>query len=271
MLKDSIIFETQASEPEEIDFVEEMWSAKLIASLHSASDDDLSTRDEFSIIDPYLQRLPKDALILDGGCGRGEWVRLLSNHGFQTTGVDISKELIAALNTAFPEQKYFRGDIRETMFQDNHFDMYLSWGAFEHFEIGLAPCLMEAYRILKPDGLLFFSVPFANKRQTKKHESVLIKKFLDEQPGQNPPNHLQFYQWRLTVGEVAREIRRVGFTPIQIIPIHKDEGLRRLLRYDFGINLSPGSMTEMLLLRILRQIIPAEYVSHMLLSVARKQ
>ncbi len=270
MLKDFVQAQGTALKSSEIDFVEDMWTEKLMVSLSQSSDEDLSLRDEFKILSPFLQNLQKTANILDGGCGRGEWVRILNKLGFPVIGIDISQKLITALNSAFPGHKFSRGDIRGTTFCDEFFDIYFSWGAFEHFEIGLSPCLKEAYRILKHGGFLFFSVPYASGRLRGKHESALVNNYFVNKTGVATNKNLQFYQWRLTIGEVAREITSAGFTPLKIVPIHKEEGLRRMLRHDMGLNVSVGSLVELLLLKILRKIIPANYVSHMLLSVARK-
>jgi SAM-dependent methyltransferase len=270
MLKDYVPVSETMSPASEIDFVEDMWTDKLLASLPRVSTDELFGRDEYAVIEPYLKNLTKGARILDGGCGRGEWVRLLSSLGFQTTGLDISRKLIDALNANSPGENFQRGDIRNTDFPDDHFDAYLSWGAFEHFELGLSPCLTEACRILKPGGLLFFSVPYASGRLRNRHDAMLVKSFLGTEEGSAGHNKLQFYQWRFGIGEAAREICKARLEPLAILPIHKDEGLRRLLNGDLGLGLAPGSLLEMVLLRVLRQVVPATWVCHMILAIARK-
>ena len=49
-----------------------------------------------------LSQLPRGSLILDGGCGMGEWTVFLAQQGFDVTGLDISEATIARLGTWFP-------------------------------------------------------------------------------------------------------------------------------------------------------------------------
>ena len=39
---------------------------------------------------------------------------------------------------------------------------YISLGVMEHFEDGCAAAMAEAFRVLKPGGLMFFTVPLEN-------------------------------------------------------------------------------------------------------------
>src|SRR5262249_17010217 len=122
---------------------------------------------------PYLDRLPKGSRLLDGGCGTGEWTLYFQQKGFDVCGLDISRTTVEKLKSYFPDSRFVVGDIRKTDFPDNTFDAYYSWGAFEHFEIGLGPCLDEAYRVLKPGGWLFISVPLHNGRLVRKERKPL--------------------------------------------------------------------------------------------------
>jgi SAM-dependent methyltransferase len=129
---------------------------------------------------------------------------------------------------------------------------YVLWGAFEHFEVGLSPWVLEAFRILKPGGYLFFSIPFANRRIQRKQE----QNFVQLQFNFSHSKFQRFYQWRLTRGELARESTMVGFKPLEIIPIHKDVGIRRMIRNDLGIRWRSGSLAETFSTYVLISIIP---------------
>lgn len=115
-----------------------------------------------------MRRLPPGAKLLDGGCGQGLWTVAYAQRGFDVTGMDLSRTTIATVQRIFPEQRFVVGDIRETGFPDNHFDLYFSWGTFEHFELGLGGPLREAYRVVKPGGYLVITVPFQNPRHLRR-------------------------------------------------------------------------------------------------------
>jgi SAM-dependent methyltransferase len=264
VLKDYIATK-EISDDDEISFVESYWSDKFAGLLPDAEKiGSLARREEYRRIEPYLGRLPRGARVMDAGCGAGEWTVFLASKGYDVVGMDISRSLIGELNRKFPNLNFVRGDIRATGLPADGFDALISWGVFEHFEVGLSPGLKEAWRILKPGGMIFASVPFANRRQRRRRDSDLRK-----QTAAGIRN-CRFYQWRITRAEFAFELALAGFQARDILPIGKDEGLRRMLAHDLHLRLEPGSLLETLLLRVLSMIIPASYVSHMLLAIGEK-
>jgi SAM-dependent methyltransferase len=265
MIKDYVPIDETAQGTSEIDFIESYWTNKLSPRLGHSFEDELKHRDEYRIIKPHLQVLPTKAKILDGGCGTGEWTMFLSRLGYNVTGLDISESLILHLKTMFPRQNFVCGDLRSTEFPDASFDLYCSWGAFEHFEIGLEPCLREAFRILKPGGLLFFSVPFLNWRVLRKRRSVAS--ILESDVSDDSfAGSKRFYQWRFTTDEVKIEIEKYGLECLQVVPIHKRHGIQRMLDHDFGIRLGWIPRFEYIVLMILELFIPANYISHMVIA-----
>ncbi|MFX0076379.1 MAG: class I SAM-dependent methyltransferase, partial [Candidatus Hermodarchaeota archaeon] len=46
---------------------------------------------------------PKDGIILEGGCGRGEHVASLTNSGYRAIGLDYAKKTVDKLNKYVPE------------------------------------------------------------------------------------------------------------------------------------------------------------------------
>jgi SAM-dependent methyltransferase len=227
----------------------------------SAIEKRMRWKEEFNILAPHLERLPKGARLLDGGCGMGEWTVYLTRRGYPTTGLDVSRKTVAHLQSLFPDMEFAVGDIRATGFPDNVFDLYFSWGTFEHFEEGFGPVVREAYRVLKPGALLLTSMPFDNLRISWNaiHAPYRL------QPGAAE----RFYQWRMTRGELAHVLAKEGFAVEDVHIIGKRQGIQRMLQHTFGFN--PTSTVTRGLAFALAPFIPATWIGHMVLAVARKQ
>jgi SAM-dependent methyltransferase len=271
MRKDYIEVSQSTTNGSEIDRVEQYWTSIWQQSRESfeARASKVVEREEYQLMRPYLNRLKLPARLLDAGCGLGDWTIYLSGQGFETYGIDISRETITLLTKQFPQLHFSCGDIRRLEFADNFFDAYFSWGVFEHFEEGLGNCICEAWRVLQPDGFLFISVPFQNWRHIWR-DSRPLKRWdagYDTDRGFGHPMH--FYQWRLTMPELEQELAIRGFKVIQIQPIAMESGLQRALHHDF--HLSQESRGNIILRRLLRRISPRRWFSHMLMAVAQKK
>lgn len=208
---------------------------------------------------PYMAKLTKGARVLDGGCGLGDWTLYFARKGFSVVGLDLSRQTVEQLQARFPEAEFVDGDIRSTGFPDATFDAYFSWGVFEHFESGLQDCVREAFRIVKPGGLLFVSVPLDNLRHAILGSLARPRQAEDR---------LRFYQWRLTRAELARELGIGGFEVLDVQPINKRQGVLRSLHHEFGLPY------EWLLTKglsgLLAPLLPGSLIAHMVMAMARK-
>ena len=136
-MRKDYLTDNNSKHSDESTFVEEYWTR--VWERHGGPQlnlINLSRKDEYRVIAPYLSTLSNGAKIMDGGCGRGEWVMALSKQGYNMVGMDISRKTIQQLQDLFPEAGFVQGDIRDTNIADNYFDAYYSWGVFEHFEAG---------------------------------------------------------------------------------------------------------------------------------------
>jgi SAM-dependent methyltransferase len=94
--------------------------------------------------------------LLEPGCGRGEHLRLFKNLGVDAYGLDLS-----------PESPLFAKDLNISVcnlddgklpYPDNNFDVIYSKSFLEHLR-NPGKFLEEAFRVLKPNGLLLSMVP----------------------------------------------------------------------------------------------------------------
>lgn len=106
----------------------------------------------------------KGALVLDYGCGNGEFSKMLANHGARVYGIDISANLVErarvsttgmGLNGSSPQ--FFVGDAHYTPFDDASFDYVFGNGILHHLDLDKA--YAEIARVLKPGGKAVFQEP----------------------------------------------------------------------------------------------------------------
>jgi len=140
----------------ESDLWDKMWTIRTIEQELEACDIESPPRELF------LSYLPRDAKIVDAGCGFGKWVIYLKRQGYDIVGIDNNKLAVAKLRDFDQSLQVELGDILDIHYPDNSFDAYISMGVVEHFEDGPTAALKEAYRVLKPNGLIFVSVPTVN-------------------------------------------------------------------------------------------------------------
>jgi ubiquinone/menaquinone biosynthesis C-methylase UbiE len=110
---------------------------------------------------PAMKRLLpelKDKKVLLLGCGTGEESLLLAEHGaVDMVGVDLSKESIRLAQESYPKITFVVGDMHSLDFEDESFDFVYS-SLTIHYSDQPENVYKELFRILKPEGVLQFSV-----------------------------------------------------------------------------------------------------------------
>jgi SAM-dependent methyltransferase len=104
------------------------------------------------------------AMVLDYGCGNGEFSMMLARRGAHVFGIDISPKLIeqarataAMIGRNGNSPEFVVGDAHHTPFEDAMFDYVLGNGALHHLDLERA--FAEVTRVLKPGGKAVFQEP----------------------------------------------------------------------------------------------------------------
>lgn len=126
-------------------------------------DDFLYLHTHAPFIADEIKGLKKKSKILEAGCGIGYWVFWLAEQGHEALGIDISDKAISIAKNYSKKNhinncSFLNADVRSIPFKENYFDYIFSFGVIEHFRDPL-PILFEFYRVLKPGGKIFVSVP----------------------------------------------------------------------------------------------------------------
>jgi 2-polyprenyl-3-methyl-5-hydroxy-6-metoxy-1,4-benzoquinol methylase len=102
------------------------------------------------------QRLvPPGSRVLDVGCGRGLFLRLLSERGYSVRGTELSAATAA---NAYPGVQVDAGELDEDRYPDHSFELVSIWHVLEHLREPQV-ALRASHRALVPNGLLVLAVP----------------------------------------------------------------------------------------------------------------
>jgi len=183
---------------------EHMWSARRI-------EEEVAACPRRSIERLFLDYLPKDAPILEAGCGLGAWVVYLGDRGYDIAGIDHDEKVVARLKEWRRSLKVSCGDIRELPYENGSLGAVISLGVMEHFEEGCGPAMKETHRVLQPGGLLFFTVPMDNLfRRIFAHP--VRSAYLKWRTSRGDTIH--FAEYRFSRDEVETLLREHGFEPM---------------------------------------------------------
>ncbi|MDD5347406.1 MAG: glycosyltransferase [Candidatus Omnitrophica bacterium] len=95
--------------------------------------------------------------LLDIGCASGEFLALMRDGGWNTTGIDISEYAVQAARTQY-NLDVRKGRLPDMHFADASFDAVSAGDVLEHVPDPV-DFLVEAGRVLKDDGILYLAVP----------------------------------------------------------------------------------------------------------------
>lgn len=107
-----------------------------------------------------LKILKDEVKALDIGCGRGEWISLLNENGFNARGIDINESMVKVasqkgLNAAVSDAL---GELKSL--DENSIDIITAFQVVEHIKFDdVLELIKEAKRVLAPCGILILETP----------------------------------------------------------------------------------------------------------------
>lgn len=163
-------------------------------------------------IDEYTAFLKKDDLIVEAGSGLGAVIVKLKQMGYRNVhGLDYAVQALQACHRHFPEMPLAAGDVHALPYAENSIGAYLSFGVLEHFEHGMGPALAEAYRVLRPGGILILTIPYPNVI----HRLVAWRR---RQTGASLLTDDDFYESTYTRNRLLGAVRDTGFIVLKAVP-----------------------------------------------------
>lgn len=192
-----------------------------------------------------VERYAPKGRVLDVGCGRGDFLQMMLDKGWECFGLELDKRVGERSKKGLDLRC---GSLSDVRFPDSYFEAVTFWHVFEHVK---EPewTLKECSRILKPGGLLVLAVPNTASLQAKVGGSGWFH--LD------PPFHMYHYSTENVTKLLEKngfEVLRVRHFSFEYNPygflqsVYNRIGFRNNLFYDFLRSKAPkdaGSMAAL--------------------------
>ena len=147
--------------------------------------------------------------VLELGCGTGSFTRELARSGADIVAIDVSPELLenAKLNCSVPNVRFQIQNAYSLSYSEAVFDSVVGSSVLHHLEIEEA--LRDVYRVLKPEGTIYFTEPNMLNPQIAIQKNIpWIKQKLGDSPDETA-----FFRWPL-----RRLLERAGYRDIRVDP-----------------------------------------------------
>lgn len=177
-----------------------------------------------------VERFSARGRILDVGCGRGDFLLMMRERGWECCGLELDNRVSQKSKNGVDLKS---GSLSDVRFPDAYFEAVTFWHVFEHVK-DPQWTLRECARVLKPGGLLVLAVPNMRSLQSRAAGSGWFH--LD------PPFHLYHYSaenMKKLLEKSGFEVLRVRHFSFEYNPygfiqsIYNKIGLRTNLLYDF--------------------------------------
>lgn len=168
-----------------------------------------------------LKHIKPGQRVLEAGCGLGRLVAYLAGRGTAIDAVDYSQEALRGLKGRLPGSRVASADVRALPYADSTFDVCLSLGVLEHIEEGPQSGLAEAWRVLKPEGVLIITGPCYEINGYRRYRSILQRvrstpsrwRHGRSSNGGRPPG--EFFEYHFSVREMKRHLQDARFSVVE--------------------------------------------------------
>jgi SAM-dependent methyltransferase len=147
--------------------------ARILSAIHPGGDAELSRQAL------YLRKVEGDPLLLEVGCGSGEWLAYMRGLGWRVEGVEPDPKAVETARSQGLNVR--RGRLPEQSYPDEYADVVCMVHVIEHMHEPLNT-LRECCRILKPNGRLLIATPNS--------ASLGHRRFGSNWASLDPPRHL---------------------------------------------------------------------------------
>jgi ubiquinone/menaquinone biosynthesis C-methylase UbiE len=127
----------------------------------------------------FASLLPKNARIIDVGCGAGVPVaKYLVESGFEVVGIDFSEKMLRLARKNVPRASFIRKDMTQLDFADNSFDGLTAFYSVIHVPREKHSQLFRDFnRILKPNGIVLVTMGSDEWEATESYSHYGIRMF----------------------------------------------------------------------------------------------
>ncbi|WP_430789640.1 class I SAM-dependent methyltransferase [Virgibacillus flavescens] len=166
--------------------------------------------------------------VLDAGCAAGWYCEAFVSRGADVTGIDVSSGMVeAAKRRLGVKAAIFCHDLEEALpFQNEEFDIIVS-SLTLHYIKDWGPVFQEFRRVLKPGGILLFSVhhPFMDFTRFKLEDYFKKQLLTETWTKQNIKADVSFYRRSLQeiITAVSEYLTVEGLTEPQPEKVMKDK------------------------------------------------
>jgi ubiquinone/menaquinone biosynthesis C-methylase UbiE len=112
-----------------------------------------------SELDKFMKLLPKNAHVLDVGCGAGiPTAKFLVEKGIKVTGIDISEKMLKLAKENVPTATFLKMDANHLEFPEDLFDGIISVYTLFHIpRKNHSEIFKQFYKVLKSGGMLMIN------------------------------------------------------------------------------------------------------------------
>ncbi|MCB2167780.1 MAG: class I SAM-dependent methyltransferase [Deltaproteobacteria bacterium] len=192
------------------DYWEEQWySRNLMKQIANAK-----KKAWWPILERMTNNIANNEIILEAGCGMGQFVYVLDEMGKKIIGIDIAEKAILNCKDLYPKLNFIISDINEIPLPNNCVKLLISLGVIEHFEEGPDKSLKEANRVLKHGGTLFLTFPYYNIVRRIKSP---IRRYKNRSKSKDD---YVFYQYAFSLNHIAKMLDEIGLDVQSSFPHH---------------------------------------------------